>query len=289
MKTLFFITTDHLEEVLWFRDDEDFAVGMNYVAIEVFHFKCVKILVFILMSNHVHFLLYGERAEVLRFVNSFKGRYSHYYQKKYGKERLLRENGLCIKEVSPKNEDFEWTAAYVMMNCVHANICSHPSQYPWGSGRAIFQIVEPKAQCLGDLTGRALRKVLHSGDKSLPKDWLICDQGFILPENYVDIKEVERRFRNIRRFNFFLNNSSKAKKRLGEDRNLPAFRDQTILAAVPDLIRSLFGKSQFSDLSLDEQTEFIRQIRYRFSADINQAARVCGITYAEAGKLVDRV
>lgn len=289
MKAFYFVTTEHLEEALWFRDDEDFAVGMNHVAIGAFRFKVLKIFVFILMSNHVHFLIYGEYEDVVRFINEFKGRYSHYYQKKYGKEFLLRENGLRIEMVSLDHDGFEWTAAYVMMNCVHANICSHPSQYPWGSGGAVFQITTPKATRLGELTGRGLRKFLHSGEKAIPKDWLISDQGFILPQNYVDTKEVERRFRHIGRFNYFLNNSAKVKKRLEENRNLPAFRDQTILTAVPDLIRSLFGKAQFSDLTLDEQTELIRQIRYRFSADVNQAARVCGITYAEAGKLVDRV
>ena len=29
-----FCTTEHLEDGLWFRDEEDFKVGMNHVAIE---------------------------------------------------------------------------------------------------------------------------------------------------------------------------------------------------------------------------------------------------------------
>lgn len=45
----YFITTEHLEDRLWFKDDEDYKVGMNYVA--VVSYKCgVKIVVFILMS-----------------------------------------------------------------------------------------------------------------------------------------------------------------------------------------------------------------------------------------------
>ena len=84
--------------------------------------------------------------------------------------------------------------------------------------------------------------------------------------------------------------SSKAKKRIESDNeHLPAFRDQTVLASLPDLCQSLFGKRTYRDLSSEEQTEFIRQIRFRFSANVNQIARVCGISYEEAARRMDRV
>ena len=34
MRKCYLVSTDHLEEGLWFRDDEDFITGMNYVAIQ---------------------------------------------------------------------------------------------------------------------------------------------------------------------------------------------------------------------------------------------------------------
>ena len=71
------------------------------------------------------------------------------------------------------------------------------------------------------------------------------------------------------------------------EEHLPAFRDQIILAAVPELCRSLFFKESFHELQTGEQVEIVRQIRFRFSADANQIARVCGITYAEAARLLD--
>ena len=87
--------------------------------------------------------------------------------------------------------------------------------------------------------------------------------------------------------NYFFNTSSKARKRLEADDNLPAFRDQIILSALPDLSRSLFQKESFKELTRPEKSEFMRQIRFRFSADVNQIARVCGISYADAAKLMD--
>jgi hypothetical protein len=98
---------------------------------------------------------------------------------------------------------------------------------------------------------------------------------------------VEALYRSPKRMNYFLVTSSKARKRIESGERLPAFRDQTILAALPDLCRSLFGKDAFLSLSLEEKAEFMRQLRFRFSADINQIARMCGLTYAEAARLID--
>ena len=102
------------------------------------------------------------------------------------------------------------------------------------------------------------------------------------------VKDVEAVYRRPQRFNYFLNSSSKAKKRLEyADSNLPAFRDQSILATIPDLCRSLFNKESFYQLLPEEQIECARQIRFRFSADATQIARVCGISYAQAARLLD--
>ena len=287
MKNFFLVTTKHLEEALWFRDDGDFAVGMNYVAIVAYRHKGMRILFFILMSNHVHFVVYGEYEDVLDFINDFKGRYSHYYALKYGINNLLLDNEVKIKVIDLNDEGLEWTGAYVMMNCVAANICSHPSQYKWGSGNLVFNPSRPSGRPLTDFSRRALRRMLHSKTSSLPKRWTIGEDGFILPQNYIDVGEVEQIFRKVSRLNFFLNNSSKAKKRLDSDEKYPAFKDQVVLSALPDLLRSLFGKKSFGELSVSEKVECIRQIRFRFSADITQAARVCGISYSEAAKLID--
>lgn len=292
MKKYYLVTTDHLEEALWFRDNEDFITGMNYVAIQAALMPEVMVLVFILMSNHVHFVLYGTRSDVEAFVNSFKGRYSKYLWGKYKTQEFLRRNGLHIKEISEEEvEALERAMAYVQMNCVAANICLYPGQYPWGTGSTFFKADGPEAACrrLGDISGRERKRLLHSRMAlRLPDNWLLSNAGFVLPESYVDVTHVESIFRSPKRMQYFLNSSSKARKRLeAEDENLPAFRDQVILGALPDLLQSLFQKPAFISLSAIEQAETLRQIRFRFSAGVHQAARVCGISYADAARLLD--
>lgn len=88
---------------------------------------------------------------------------------------------------------------------------------------------------------------------------------------------------------FFLQNSSKAKRRLSAEENLPAIRDQVIVGAIPDLCQSLFSKPGFAALSEPEQSELLKQLRYRFSSHANQLARVTGLSYEKAVTLLDKV
>lgn len=287
MQKIWLITTDHLEEDLWFRDEEDFKVGMNFVAIQASCCPDVVVLAFILMSNHVHFVLRGTRQKVESFIRQFKHRYSIYYNARWGVKKFLRLNGVDIKEIPYDDEAPERAIAYVQMNCVAANICAHPGQYPYGSGDVFFNRRRSSGTRLGDLSARARERLLHTNCETLPPDWRLGPEGFILPQEYVDVQSVEARFRTPGRMNYFLASSSKARKRLESKEHLPAFRDQIILAALPDLCRSLFGKESFEELSPGEQTEYMRQIRFRFSADVNQIARVCGLSYAVAARLID--
>ena len=295
MRRIWLVTTDHLEKELWFRDEEDFKVGMNFVAIQAACSPDVVVLAFILMSNHVHFVLVGEREDVERFICQFKHRYSIYFNGKWGIKKLLHHNGVDIKEIPNRDEAVERAVAYVLMNCVAANICSHPSQYPWGTGNCYFRLdtnegyAGSKGVLLESMSERARERILHSNCNRVPFRWHLSPEGFIPPLEYVDVQSVEALFRKPQRFNYFLNTSSKARKRIEAEENLPAFRDQIIFAALPDLCQSLFQKKSFQALSRGEQSEFMRQIRFRFSADVNQIARVCGLSYAEAARLIEDI
>jgi len=286
MRKRYLVTTDHLESRIWFRDDDDFVVGMNHVAIQAFLTK-VTVLAFILMSNHVHFVVGGNREKVLLFINKFKQLYAAHYRRKYGVCELLRRNGVDFREVRDDDESLERAIAYVMMNSVAANICLEPAAYPWGTGRTFFQVSAKRGQCLGALSARRKNKLLHS-KMILPAGWMLGEDGYILPESYVPVRFVESLFRTPRRMQYFLQSSSKAKRVLDRiEKDLPAFRDQVILAAIPDLCHSLFQKRSIEELDIQQRTELARQIRYRFSADIHQIARVSGIPYQQIAILLD--
>lgn len=285
-KEYWLVTTEHLKEGLWFRDEEDFKVGMNYVAVLCFMLG-VTVISFSLMSNHVHFILYCTYDEAREFIDTFKKYCSRYLSKKHGVKEMLRRNKLDIRWITPDDESFEWACAYVEMNPVAANICMHPSAYPWGTGRTFFQVTPPKAVKLGSLSVNETRRLLHSKQILLP-EWLVGDDGYILPESYVPVELVESIFRTPKRMNYFLQNSSKAKRRSEFQGNeLPSFRDQVLYAALPDLCRSLFGKNDTSGLNEDQRQELVCQFRRRFSADIHQIVRITSFPMKDVARYLD--
>lgn len=282
----YLVTTDHLTDRIWFRDDTDFKVGMNYVAI-VSLVTGVKVLAFILMSNHVHFVLQCSEKDAHSFIEEFKRRYGMHLNRRYSVKDFLRHNKVDVQELCHEDESLERGLAYVIMNSVAANICLNAADYPWGTANIYFRATRPKGQKLECMSERARFRVLHSREK-LP-DWLLLgEDGFILPDSYVPVKFVESVFRTPKRMNYFLMNSSKAKRRLGDrDRILPSFKDQVIAAAIPDICKSLFNKYSPKELELKELAILIPEVRWRFSSDLNQIARVLGIQYPEVVRIIE--
>lgn len=186
-----------------------------------------------------------------------------------------------------EDESPERAIAYVQMNPVAANICLQPTQYPWGSGDIFFNPSRPKGNRLDSLSERARRKTLHTKTR-LPGHWLLGDDGYVLPASYVRIDYVERIFRTAKRMDYFLRTSSKAKLRLKSTEDaMPSFKDQLVLAAIPNLCRSLFQKQAFEELTDSQKSEILRQLRFRFSSNVHQLARVAGLTYDAAARLLD--
>ncbi|MBO4565851.1 MAG: hypothetical protein J5695_01350 [Bacteroidales bacterium] len=282
---LFFVTTDHFETKIWFRDDDDFKVGMNYVAVTVAAVG-VRVIAFILMSTHVHFLLACYEKDARRFISYFKQLYGTYYRNKYGSSRLFRRNSIDIQEIINEGEGIEKVIAYIIMNSVAARICATASGYRWGSGACYFNDNKEIGKPIGCLSGRERIATLKS-KTSVPDNWTIGAGGYILPESYIPVEDVERLFKNARRFNYFLFSSSKAKR--VKEQNGPSFRDQVILEGLNDLRVTLFSNKSLDDLNEEEKAELIRQLQWRFSADSHQISRLTGLPYSEVTELLNRL
>lgn len=287
MRKYYFISTEHLKNKLWFRDNEDFKVGMNKVALLAGHTN-VQIVCFVLMSNHVHFLLSADSWEdANRFITEFKNHYARYIYHKYGVWELLRRNDVDIQEVENSEEALERVIAYIQMNCVAANICGHPAQYRWGTGMCFFSDTERKGVCLNTLFRNKIQKLVHS-NLDVSGYLLLGDDGYILPESYIDVKAVEALFKTAKRYDYFLRMSSKAKTRM-EANEAPGFKDQVVLSAIGDLCYTLFRKPNAQALTYTELTELMKQLRFRFSSNIEQLCRVTGLEYEKIAKMLDSI
>lgn len=285
----YLISTDHLSDGIWFRDDEDFTIGMNHVAVLASH-KTVFILCFVLMSNHVHFVIgCDNRKQALEFVTQFKNIYSRYYGTKYQVTEFLRRNKVDIRLLPIEEEALEKAIAYVLMNPVAANICTHAALYPWGSGSCYFRDAPVTGQPIRILSRRKQCALLKSNVK-VEQNYCISPSGYILPESYICIPFVEKIFRTAGRLNFFLNNSSKAKARFEADSNLvPSFRDQLIASAIGDICHTLFHKRYFDECNNREKARMAYELQRRFSADPKQIARVLGCNLKDITLWLDSV
>ena len=118
--------------------------------------------------------------------------------------------------------------------------------------------------------------------------WLISTEH--LEDSLLFKDFVESIYRTPKRMNYFLQNSSKAKQRVETgEKCMPAFKDQVIAAALPDLCRTLFQKPAVVELNEDQLVGLLRQLRFRFSSNVNQLARITGLSYEQAAKYMDGV
>jgi REP element-mobilizing transposase RayT len=279
------VTTDHLSDRILFRDIEDFKVAMNYVAV-VKHITGVNILAFILMSNHVHFVLECSKEEARMFIDRFKGLYSRYFLGKYGVNEYLRKNDVDIREVKMEDGSLHKAIAYVLMNSVAARLCVYANEYQWGSGGAYFKSGQSDSVKIGSLSVRAQRRIFHSKER-LNNEWQVFQSGYIAPESYICVQFVESLYGTPNRMKYFLDSSSKAPKRKDSWDSAPSFSDQTIIAAAKELKRTLFQKAENDVLTFEQNSELSFQLRRRFSADINQLCRTIGLSQEEALKIFD--
>lgn len=284
--SFFLVTTDHLLKDILFRDDEDFRVAMNYVAIAAF-VTGVYVLAFILMSNHLHFVIACPYEKAVLFANRFKTLYGRYYARKYGTRNFMRRVGVDYKSVWPDDESLLRAIAYVQMNCVAANICPYPYMYRWGTGSVFFNDNKSHCRTLVEMSETKQAKMLHS-NVFLPKSYKVSDDGYILPESFVQVKFVEEQFKSSNRYLYFLNTSSKAKAHLEKDA-APSFSDQVIVAAIRDLSFSLYRSASFNELTQTDKADLIKNIKRRFSADISQIGRVLSLSYEDVVKLLEAI
>lgn len=285
----YFLSSSHLEDRVWFKDDHDYAVGMNYAAIAAKR-AGVFILVFVLMSNHVHFLVCcdsQEKAEA--FYTLYKNLYSRHMHKKYGTKRFLRDNKSDCQLIRPNDERLEKVIAYILMNPVAANISLYPHGYKWGCGNCYFSDIEARGKAIRLFSHEQIRYILHS---ELPADdkWIIGEQGFILPESFIRKDLVEKIFCTPKRMFVFLRNSSKARLVLeSQPALLPSFRDQSLQAVAQDIALSLFRKESLSELTETEIERVVSETKRRCSADIAQIARVLSMSPKRVAEILSKI
>ena len=138
----FHVYTKGLEDKQIFRNREDFIAGMNLLAVVCSTFPQLKLLAFVLMSNHVHFVLYGTEKQAKKFIDMYKNLVSRYVRTHYGEVKYLRHLLTTVSEVTLENEGLKRLIAYVLNNPVKAGINCVATGYEWSSARCYFNQID---------------------------------------------------------------------------------------------------------------------------------------------------
>lgn len=274
----FHVYTKGLEDRLIFRDREDFIAGMNLVAVVCFSVE-VRLLAFVLMSNHVHFVVRGSREEAERFINLYKNLLSRYLRRRYGAEMFLRRVETSVDAVESEGDGLKRLIAYVLNNPVKAGIGCVPQGYEWSSARCYFSHMDYSLDTrpVGQLGVDMARAMFHT-KKRLPAEWRVCTSGYVIPQSYIAVEEAERCFGSSRSFEYFLSSSLTARKGVNEN---VTFSDAVLKAAMVELLEKKYLVSDVSELDDFLRSHLVRDLKQRFGAPTQQLARVIGMRLSE--------
>lgn len=128
---LYHITSRGNERKAIFRDGEDKAKFLEIL--RDYHERYgIMVHAYVLMGNHYHLILETPQGNLLKVMHGLNGRYTGYFNRKYGRVGHLfqgRYKGIIVE----KGAYLIPLSRYVHLNPVRAGMAERPEQYRWSS------------------------------------------------------------------------------------------------------------------------------------------------------------
>lgn len=107
-----------------------------YIALlsELLQTKVVRLLAYILMTNHIHLVLQTAEPNVSEVMQRLHGRYAAYFNRRYGRRGHLFGDRFW-SDVVDSDEYLLEVSGYVHLNPVRAGVSDRPEDYEWSSFR----------------------------------------------------------------------------------------------------------------------------------------------------------
>lgn len=257
-----------------FQDDRDFIAGVNRSGICTFLSGAIQ-MSFMLMDNHVHFVLRGTMPSCKEYITKFKNLTGKYISSRYGVTGHIHSLPTQIIRIDTPDRLLA-TLAYLDRNPIVAGWHRMPDEYPWGVSRFLFRTQEDAGQFRRlDTFSKREQWMLLGTHHQLPQDWLVDGNGMLDPRCFVDIQFLERLYRTPARYLYFL-----SKKLEGEMDNYFSFGTRTFLpdkelrVIVCKLALQLFGESDLRMLTANSRLKLARKLRYEYASSVKQISRM---------------
>lgn len=267
------LTFDSLEKGQLFNNDEEYANGMNGVAIGQYIHK-LSIIAFVLMVNHCHILLHGSGKDIVNFFIFIKRRINEKLRAD-GYPPLPNGYGFKLVRVEDKRQLAD-TIVYIARNPLKARPDITAGGYLWGSTNLIFSEINKLYEKteLGNMSGREIMRVLKT--KVIPpKNYLLNrSMGFILPESYVNVRKAEQTLHDSWRFSSDLIRHIDAYIKIAEGiGEMVTFSDGELDEIISQILRKRFNTKSINDLSIDDRCRLAIILRKEYRIDMKRIAR----------------
>ena len=255
-----------------FQDDIDFIAGINRISICCL-LTGIRVVSFVLMDNHVHFVLYGTVIQCKDFINMYKRLTGRWILVRYGIRDYLRQLPVDIVRIGDEERLLN-TLAYLDRNPLVAGYKYLPGEYPWGTARYIFKADPHVGRAVSEFGKRELRDLLKTRVE-LPGDWLIDDNGMISPMSFMDLRALESYFKTPMRYTYFLSRKVEGTVEQELEHSQKTFvPDKELRPMVAKIARELYGVESVRELDVNARLRLARKLRYEFASTIKQISRM---------------
>ncbi|MCR4859784.1 MAG: hypothetical protein K5910_03885 [Bacteroidales bacterium] len=278
-------------------EEEDFYAAFNRFGVCAAATEAV-VLSFSVEDSHPHALLYGEESACLRFKALYETTTLHYIVSRRGSASGL----VFFCELYPVNDQdyLRNVAAYTIVQPTKDGKRVMYYDYLWGTGSLYFRpdnhlplwtvdragkVHEPRR--VDSLTVRSRKALLHS-KREVPGDWLVCN-GFLLPDNYVDIRGFESIYQTHNRFRAYCssgrNRDNEIIARMADSRGV-MLEDLEARKIASSLADGLFGIRDVRKLDTQRRIALARRIRSDYRVSFRQLAMLVYLPEPEIRKYV---
>ena len=270
----FHVCTDGRALPWMFQDESDFIAGVNRIGICCLR-TGAKVIAYVLMDNHVHFMLRGTMPECKGFITLYKQLTGTWIYHKYGLSDFLRQLPTNIMLLDSEERLLN-TIAYMDRNPVVAGYPYLPTEYPWGSARYVFKHSreEVDTKALSTISRRDQR-ILMNTRITIPGDWRIDGKGMLCPDSFLDPSVIESYFKTPVRYSYFLAKKLEGAVELEIESSQKIFiPDVELRKVVRKLILQDYGKDRVEDLDVNERLFIARKLRYHYASTLKQISRM---------------
>lgn len=270
------ISTEGLEQVTLLKDEEDYRVAWNYLALVAWR-TGVDIVAFVLMSNHIHTLLAcRDIIQARKAIALFKQLLSTYLRNKYGVSHVLHNSSDSISLID-SIKYLRNCIAYIFRNPISARICTKPEEYKWSSYHSCFRSAAcGNARNMADMKYRERRQVMHSSRNLSECPLLVDDDGYVTLDSFVRNDIVSNAFLNSgKSFMYHLGSCNDAKTEYElVYQPMREVTDNDMYEEVSRYVAVRFRDKAISDLTTAEKCSILKALFFNHKTTVPQLSRI---------------